>query len=207
MSSSDGEWDEKKVALVQSQILYWHEKQRAANLRRSEMNKELTETLKQHGLRGTLKTRHALRQWRKNGKSNQNFFNGMQSQYTPPSRASSKQVFPSSTRRLPIPQPFQEPLFRRPVRQLSVEPQLPVELEEELEEELQTNLEKEKEQEAFPESVYKPFPRQFQTRKVRSGHSLAGKKAESSVKGKAWSPKPQNPFVDQKKKVKIQNII
>ena len=31
MSSSDGEWDEKKVALVQSQILYWHEKQRAAN--------------------------------------------------------------------------------------------------------------------------------------------------------------------------------
>ena len=29
--SSDEEWDEEKVALVQSQILYWHEKQRAAN--------------------------------------------------------------------------------------------------------------------------------------------------------------------------------
>jgi hypothetical protein len=191
------------------------EKQRAANLKRSEKNKELTSILKQHRLRGNLKTRHALRQWRKNGKSNQNFFNGMQSQQLP--RASSKQVFPSSTRRLSIPQPFQEPLLRRPtrqypVRQYPLEPQLPVELEAELETNLETNLESkykpfprkfqtrnletnletnlernlEAELETNLESKYKPFPRQFQTRKVRSGHSLAGKKAESSIKGKAW---------------------
>jgi len=170
------------------------EKQRLANLKRSAINKELADTLKQRGLKGNFKTRAALRQWRKNGKSNKSFFNVMQSQYTPPSQTSFKQVVPSSTRRLAIPQPFQEPSFRRPVRQLSVEPQLPVELEAELEveleDELQTNLEKEKEQEVvpetIPESVYEPFPRKLQTRKVRSGHSLAGKKAESSLKGKAW---------------------
>jgi len=110
------------------------EKQRLANQRRSEINRNLAKTLKNHGMKANFKTRHALRQWRMDGKSNNSFFKGIQ-----------------SNRRLSVEQPFQE----------------------------------------FQEKV--PIPVQFpdvQNTKPKivkpSGHALAGKKAESSLKGKAW---------------------
>jgi hypothetical protein len=49
-------------------------KQRNANRRRGNADRELSETLKSHGIKATLKARHNLRRWRATGRNNNVFF-------------------------------------------------------------------------------------------------------------------------------------
>jgi len=49
-------------------------KQRNANRRRGNADRELSETLKSHGIKATLKARHNLRKWRATGRNNNVFF-------------------------------------------------------------------------------------------------------------------------------------
>jgi hypothetical protein len=184
------------------------EKQRLAAQRRSDSNRDLVQALKARGLRANLKTRHALRKWRREGKSNNAF-------------AASNQATPAtvrqSTRRIAIEQPFQEaytipattrrvsskPKRELPVQQFSTNQvqnvlqttrkQRPVlkRTSEQLLSELMQNrpnpitVQPKRKSDQMLEELLQT-QRTQQPIKKSIGHSEAGKKAATSAKGRAW---------------------